>query len=53
LDKINELRSGTDEIAQKLNTFDNNTFFVKNLDSIQGDERDIIIVSTTFARNEE
>lgn len=26
------------------------TFFVKNLENIQGDERDIIIISTTFGR---
>ncbi len=27
------------------------SLFVKNLDTIQGDERDIIIISTTFAKN--
>lgn len=27
-------------------------FFVKNLENIQGDERDIIILSTTFGKNE-
>ncbi len=27
-------------------------FFVKNLENVQGDERDIIIFSTTFGRNE-
>lgn len=28
-------------------------FFVKNLENIQGEERDIIIISTTFGKNEE
>ena len=31
----------------------NNGFFVKNLENIQGDERDIIIISTTFGPDEE
>ena len=29
------------------------SLFVKNLENIQGDERDIIIISTTFGRNKE
>lgn len=28
-------------------------FFVKNLENVQGDERDVIIFSTTFGRNED
>ena len=27
-------------------------FFVKNVENVQGDERDVIIFSTTFGRNE-
>ena len=53
LDKINELRTQDNEIWNKLNKYDANKFFVKNLDSIQWDERDIIIVSTTFWKNKE
>jgi len=50
-----------DEIAkrrQESSTFDarmiqlGDTFFVKNLENIQGDERDIMIISTTFGKKE-
>jgi superfamily I DNA and/or RNA helicase len=39
--------------AEKLITFENNGLFVKNLENIQGDERDIIIISTTFGIDEQ
>jgi primosomal replication protein N'' len=29
------------------------SFFVKNVENVQGDERDIIIFSSTFGRDEE
>lgn len=48
LDKILELQKWKDLFAKQLNKLNPKNFFVKNLDSIQGDERDIIIVSTTF-----
>lgn len=40
--------------SQELNRFENGEdmgFFVKNVENVQGDERDIIIFSTTFGRN--
>ncbi|ANQ52509.1 DUF4011 domain-containing protein [Flammeovirga sp. MY04] len=30
-----------------------NGFFIKNLENIQGDERDVILLSTTFGKNEQ
>jgi len=30
----------------------NESFFVKNLESLQGDERDVILISTTYAKEE-
>lgn len=52
LDKINKIKWELSDFADKLNSYDKNTFFVKNLDSLQWDERDIIIVSTTFWKDE-
>jgi very-short-patch-repair endonuclease len=44
----------TDEAARsKLALFESNGFFIKNLENIQGDQRDIIILSTTFGRKED
>ena len=48
LDKISELQKWKDLFAKQLNNLNPKNFFIKNLDSIQWDERDIIIVSTTF-----
>lgn len=39
--------------AEKLISLENNGLFVKNLENIQGDERDIIIISTTFGIDEQ
>ncbi len=36
------------DFVQKLLRYDDTTWFIKNLDTIQGDERDVIIISTTF-----
>lgn len=36
--------------ALKVTELEQNGFFVKNLENIQGDERDIIILSTTYGR---
>ncbi len=37
----------------KINELESNGFFVKNLENIQGDERDVIILSTTYGNNDE
>lgn len=43
-----------EEFRAKMNQIGRNEeWFVKNLENIQGDERDIIIISTTFGKNEE
>ncbi len=38
---------------KKMNELEKKGFFVKNLENIQGDERDIIILSTTYGKNKE
>lgn len=53
LDMINSAANSDSGFAQKISIIRNKTsepFFVKNLENIQGDERDIIIISTTFGR---
>jgi len=45
--------SESDELTSKFDNYCKNGFFVKNLENIQGDERDLIIISTTFGLNEE
>lgn len=42
-----------DDFNSKMDEIDNNGFFIKNLENIQGDERDIIILSTTYGINED
>ena len=37
----------------KINELEENGLFIKNLENIQGDERDIIILSTTYGKNKE
>ncbi len=44
-----ESLSDTDSLMK----LDKSKYFVKNLENIQGDERDIIILSTTFGKNPE
>jgi len=41
------------EFSKKFARLNANGFFVKNLENIQGDERDILIMSTTFGQDEE
>ena len=53
LDKLSELSAKDEKFALMMNELDKNGFFVKNLENIQGDERDIIIISTTFGRRED
>ena len=48
LDKINEARMADPDFHAKMGVLDQLGFFVKNLENIQGDERDVLILSTTF-----
>lgn len=41
------------EETQRVEAGENMSFFIKNVENVQGDERDIIIFSTTFGRNKE
>lgn len=55
LNKINERRKFErfKEFNDKILELEENGFFVKNLENIQGDERDVIILSTTYGINKE
>lgn len=53
LDMIQKKCDNDTMFAEKINILRNKpgeTFFVKNLENIQGDERDVIIISTTFGK---
>ena len=51
-DMINEEAVNNEQFREKLQMVGEQTeWFVKNLENIQGDERDIIIISTTFGKN--
>jgi hypothetical protein len=53
LDMINYESNRNSSFAAKiaaLNSMAGEPFFVKNLENIQGDERDVIIISTTFGK---
>ena len=53
LDMINFAADNDSAFAQKISIIRNKPsepFFVKNLENIQGDERDVIIISTTFGK---
>ena len=41
------------ELLKRYERLKEDGFFVKNLENIQGDERDIVLISTTFGKNEE
>ncbi len=45
---IGEERSKDSDFNRKMTILEKNGFFVKNLENIQGDEKDVIILSTTF-----
>lgn len=45
---LNEVAEKDSEFAQKLQKLREKGLFIKNLENIQGDERDIIIISTTY-----
>lgn len=55
LRKINERRKFEkhSDFNNKIIELEENGFFVKNLENIQGDERDVIILSTTYGINKE
>lgn len=55
LGKINERRKFDRyrEFNDKIVELEENGFFVKNLENIQGDERDVIILSTTYGINKD
>jgi superfamily I DNA and/or RNA helicase len=48
IDLLYETAQGNAEFAAKYDKLKKSGLFVKNLENIQGDERDIIIISTTF-----
>jgi len=53
-DLINEECIRNEAFRLKMNTIGKDMeWFVKNLENIQGDERDVIIISTTFGKNQE
>ena len=52
-DKIAERSYNDNGFSRKFARLNANGFFVKNLENIQGDERDILIMSTTFGHDEE
>lgn len=41
------------DFYQKINKLKENGFFVKNLENIQGEERDVMIISTTYGLNQD
>jgi len=51
LEEITKVRQDP-EVDKKLSVYDSD-LFVKNLENIQGDERDIIILSTTFGKRKD
>lgn len=53
LEKINEEQQKSKESAEKIQKLFDAGLFVKNLENIQGDERDIMILSITFGPKED
>ncbi len=51
LELINKKCIEDKDFREKIRELENKEFFVKNSENIQGDERDIIIISTTFGKN--
>jgi len=50
-DFINKEAKADTQFGNKVEKLYENGLFIKNLENIQGDERDIIIISTTFGKN--
>ena len=53
MDEINSAIQDDKVFSDKMLAIESNDFFVKNLENIQGDERDVIIISTTFGLDKE
>jgi len=53
LQAIEQAKKESKSNAEKLLQLEHNGLFVKNLENIQGDERDLIIISTTFGVDEQ
>jgi hypothetical protein len=53
LDKLYEMAYADKNKNERLQQLLNHGLFVKNLENIQGDERDMLILSTTFGRDKE
>lgn len=53
LDELELLRRGRPEVERFFSTHGAEPFFVKNLESLQGDERDVIFVSVGYARDDQ
>lgn len=54
-DKLSQKAAKDPVFAEKLHMLNSNRkpLFVKNLENIQGDERDVIIITTTFGKDQE
>ena len=51
LDELERLRRGDDSCERFFNDHPEEPFFVKNLENVQGDERDIIFISVGYGRD--
>ena len=51
--KLQQIKAQDGIAAQKIIYLERNGLFVKNLENIQGDERDLILISTTFGKSEQ
>lgn len=49
-DELSNKASTDSEFASMLSQLEANGLFIKNLENVQGDERDVIIISTTFGK---
>ncbi len=50
---LNAKAAVDDDFYEKYKTLEDNGLFIKNLENIQGDERDIIILSTTYGKKKD
>lgn len=50
--KDNDFREAIHEERERLNGDEDVSLFIKNIENVQGDERDLIIFSTGYAKNE-
>ena len=52
-DELEALRHQTDAYESFFNSHSEEPFFIKNLENVQGDERDVIFISVGYGRNAE